>query len=61
MALNALTCFSLSLVHHLGWERDLAMQVSGFLIAGSWNILWVLTCEVFGRGVRQVGRDVFLT
>lgn len=56
VALNALACFALMVCHWItdGNEQyvETTLQICSFLIAGSWNILWVLTVETFGPGVR---------
>ncbi len=55
--LNSLSCFALMAFHSMTTKEDdslvdITMQLVSFLIACSWCILWAMTVQTFGSGVR---------
>ncbi len=57
LMLNAACCFALSVLevdHAEGSMVSTLAQICSFLVTCHWNILWILTIEIIGRGTRYV-------
>ncbi len=56
--LSAFCCFGLAILESMSGEDDVdhiistVSQVVSFLITCSWNIVWLLSAELIGRGAR---------
>ncbi len=59
--LNALSLFALATFHSIATNESLisiTIQIISFLVSCSWCILWALTVQTFGLGVRY-GKNIF--
>ncbi len=58
LMLSAFCCFGLAILESMSGEDDVdhiistVSQVVSFLITCSWNIVWLLSAELIGRGAR---------